>query len=226
MIWINPPPIGQRLNDQTTARSIQTRASVMTAFDTLRARAWAASALIIAVAGAAAAATAPGPVAGVGTKQTVTEKATVRSIDMATRHAVLVDPSGQTYTVKVGDHVQNLGKVKPGQVITATYNRSLLLVFSTRGAALPADTDAVIAGRVAKGELPAAAVANHVVITETVLGVDPHNHTLQLVKPKGGEVQTVKVADAATRMQLARVKVGDTITAYQTEALLIAVGNP
>jgi hypothetical protein len=198
----------------------------MTAFETLRASAWAASAVVavLALAPLGRGAGAAGPVAGIGTNQTVTEKATVKSIDMATRHAVLTDPSGRTYTVKVGDHVRNLDQVKPGHVITATYNRSLLLVFSTRGAALPADTDAMIAARVAKGELPAAAVANHVVITETVLGVDPHNHTLQLVKPKGGEVQTVRVADEATRMQLARVKPGDTITAYQTEAMLIGVG--
>jgi hypothetical protein len=198
----------------------------MNTLDTLRIRARAASTLVAVLAAAATGVSAKGPVAGIGSTQKVTEKATVKSIDLATRHAVLIDPSGKTYTVKVGSHVQNLEQVKPGHVITATYNRSLLLVFSTRGAPLPADTDAVIAGRVAKGELPAAAVANHVVVTETVLGIDPNNNTIRLAKPKGGEVQTVKVVDPAVRKQLGRVKVGDTITAYQTEALLIGVTAP
>jgi hypothetical protein len=186
-----------------------------------------AAALLVAVAAAGIAGQvgAQGPVTGIGSSHSVTVKATVKSVDLATRHAVLVGPSGETFTVKVSDDVRNLDQVRPGDTVKATYNRSLMYVLSARGAPLPADTEKTVAARAAKGELPAAAVANHVIITQTVLGVDTTDNTLTLASPQGGEVQTVSVVDPAAQKQLALVKVGDTITGYLTETLLISV-NP
>jgi hypothetical protein len=73
------------------------------------------------------------------------------------------------------------------------------------------------------GQLPAAAAANCIVVTGLVVGIDLADHSLQLIDPSGGEVHTVTVIHPQRQRQLGRVKVGDKITAYMTEALLISV---
>ncbi len=179
----------------------------------------AAAALALAAAPLAAAAQSVG---GVGSTQSVSASVTVKSIDLATRHVTVATPSGETFTLKVGPAVQNLDKVKPGDTIKATYERSTVFVLSKPNTALPADTETTIAARAAKGEVPAAVVANHLVVTGAVIGIDQENHTLELVDPQGGQVLKVNVKPA-NYADLANVKLGDTITAYVTESLLIAV---
>jgi hypothetical protein len=189
------------------------------------------NALIATVAAGALAAAAPAfalPAdmsAGIGSTQSVTAKVTVKSIDMATRHLVVTGADGQTFAMKVPDSVQNLAQVSVGDQITATYTRETVFALSPPNSALPPDTETAVAARAAKGELPAAVVANHVVVTGAVVGVDLDNHTLQLVDPKGGQVHTIKVTDPQRQQAMAQVKVGDTITAYVTESLLIAVSK-
>jgi hypothetical protein len=98
-------------------------------------------------------------------------------------------------------------------------------VLSAPNTPLPPDAETTIAARAAKGELPAGVVANHVVVTGAVVGVDKAGHTLKLVSPQGGEVHTVTVKSPDGLKALDKVKVGDTITAYLTESLLMAA-NP
>ena len=62
-----------------------------------------------------------------------------------------------------------------------------------------------------------------IVVTGTVVGVDPVAHTLQLVNPTGGMVRTVNVVTPEGQKSMGLVKVGDTITAIITEAVAIAV---
>ena len=58
---------------------------------------------------------------GAGDTDTVTARATVKSVDMKTRMVTLVGPQGETMTMKAGDQVQNLAQVKPGDVVVARY---------------------------------------------------------------------------------------------------------
>ena len=183
------------------------------------------------VAGALAAATAPALAlptdmsSGLGTSQTVTAKVTVKSIDMATRHVTVVGADGETFTMKVPTAAQNLDQVKVGDIITATYTREVVFAISPANSPLPADTQTTIAARAAKGEIPAGVVANHVVVTGAVIGIDMDAHTLQLVDPQGGQVHTVKVTDPQRQAAMAQLKVGDTITIYVTESLLVALNK-
>jgi hypothetical protein len=62
-----------------------------------------------------------------------------------------------------------------------------------------------------------------VVVTGTVVGVDLDAHTISLVDPSGGLVQTFTVADPRRQAALRRVKVGDTLTAIGTEAFAVAL---
>ncbi len=172
-----------------------------------------------------AATLAQGMVAGIGNSQTLTAKLTVKSIDLKTRHVTVSNTSGDTFTLKVGPGVKNLAQVKPGDTITATYTLETEYVISAPNTPLPADTQTVVAARAAKGELPAAVVANHLVVTGAVVAIDKDANTVKLVDPKGGQVHTFVVSNKDRQQALQQVKVGDTITAYVTESLLVAV-NP
>jgi hypothetical protein len=184
-----------------------------------------ASAIALALAAAPAAGVAQGMVAGSGNLQTTSAKVTVKAVDAATRHLVVKDASGDVYSIKVPKAAHNFSQIKAGDTISLTYQRETEYVLSSPNSPLPPDTDTAIAARTAKGELPAGLVANHLVVTGAVVGIDRTNHTLKLVDPKGGRVHTIYVRSADRQKALAKVKVGDTLTAYVTEALAIVV-NP
>lgn len=160
--------------------------------------------------------------AAVTRSETISGKVTIKSIDPATRRMVVTNSAGENTAMKVPPEVHNLDQLKAGDTINATYTLEAEFVLSAPNTKLPPDTDTVIAARAAKGELPAGAVANHIVVTGAVVGLDKANRTLKIVSPQGGEVHTVKVTSADGIKALDKVKVGDTITAYLTESLLMS----
>ena len=163
--------------------------------------------------------------AGVGETETVTIRATVKAVDMKTRTVTLVGPQGETKTMKVGPQVQNLAQVKPGDIVVVRFYDSVAYVLSPPGTKVPEDTLAAAAARAVPGGLPAGGVAEKVVVTGLVVGVNPTAHTLSLVNPPpaGGEVRTLTVKDPEYQKMLPQIKVGDTITAVISEALVAAV---
>jgi hypothetical protein len=166
---------------------------------------------------------AAGPVAGTGQISAITVSATVKSVDTATHHVTLVGPEGNAFTVKVGSAVRNLDRVRPGDQVRATYYRSVLFVLSSPNASVPPDALTAAAARAPKGQLPAGAALNRVTVTGLVVGIDRETHTLQLIDPTGGEIHTVSVLDPQRQKQMNQIKVGDKLTAYITEALLVSV---
>ena len=185
---------------------------------------WVAAIALVAAPLAASAQNAPtskNPLASAGRSERTTETATIKSIDRATRHVVLTDSSGHDFTLKAPSAMHNYDALKVGDKVTATYAASVEYALSS-GNKLPPDTQTVLAGRAAKGELPAGVVANHIVVTGAVLGIDMAKHTLKVVSPQGGEVHIIAVKEAAGRAAMAKLKVGDYITAYITEALLLS----
>ena len=60
-------------------------------------------------------------------------------------------------------------------------------------------------------------------VTGLVVGVNPMAHTISLVDPAGGEIRTIAVKDPQYQQMMSSIKVGDTITAYITEAVVAAV---
>ncbi len=161
------------------------------------------------------------PLAGAGRSERTTTTATIKSIDPATRHLVLTNSSGQDFTLKAPKAMHNFDMLKVGDKVTATYSASVEYALSS-GRKLPPDTQTIIAGRAAKGELPSGVVANHIVVTGAVLGIDMAKHTLRVVSPQGGEVHIIEVKEPAGRAAMAKLKVGDYITAYITEGLLLS----
>jgi hypothetical protein len=160
---------------------------------------------------------------GIGSSQTITVRAKVQAIDLATREVTMVGPEGNVFSVHAGDAVRNLDKVKVGDTVVATYYASIVLVLSAPGTQIPDNQVNAALSRAAKGQMPAGALGTKVVVTGTVVGVDLTNHTISLVNPSGGMVHTFDVTDPRRQAVLKRVKVGDSLTAIGTEAFAIAL---
>jgi hypothetical protein len=153
----------------------------------------------------------------------VSARATVKAIDLATRTVTLEGAGGNTTTLKVGQEVQNLPQVKVGDVVIAHYFTSTAYVLCPPGAKLPDDALTVAGARAAPGDLPAGVVGTKLVVTGLVVGIDPSQHTVSLVDPAGGAIRTINVVTPEGQQNLHLVKVGDTITAIITEAVLVGV---
>ncbi len=160
---------------------------------------------------------------GLRDADTVTAKATVKSIDLKTRMVTLVGPKGETMTMKAGDQVQNLAQVKPGDVVVVSYHDSVAYVVAPPGTKLPEDAMTVAEARAKPGELPAGGIGAKAVVTGLVVGVNPGAHTISLVNPDGGQIRTLDVKDPQYQQMLGNINVGDTITAVVSEALIAAV---
>ena len=77
--------------------------------------------------------------------------------------------------------------------MNARYHASVAYVLAPPGTKLPDNSAYGASARAAPGETPAGAAGAKLVITGAVVGVDPADHTLQLVNPSGGPVRTVAV---------------------------------
>ncbi len=200
----------------------------MTMSNQMLARAWTALMLLIAAPvvflslAAPAMAQASG-MAGIGESDTIALRATVTAIDQQSRMVTLVGPQGNSLTMKVGDQVRNLAQVKQGDTVIVHYHGSVAYVLAPPGTKLPGDALTAAGGRAAPGQTPAGAAAAKLVVTGTVVGVDPTSYTLQLVNPSGGPIRTLAVTTPQGRKTMHMVKVGDTITAVITEAVAVAV---
>jgi hypothetical protein len=188
----------------------------------------ATSALFIAAAFVAPSLPAPawaqaGGMAGIGGSETVTARATVQSVVQATRHIVLQTSTGETIPMVAGPRVINFDKIKAGDTVVVQFEQSVAYVLSPPNTKLPDSSLAVAGVGAAKGQNPAGAVGVRTVITGLVVGINPGNHTLQMVNPSGGSVQTIQVRSQAGLKNFKLIKVGDTITAVASESLAIAL---
>ena len=162
---------------------------------------------------------------GAGDTDTVSVRATVKAVDMKTRTVTLVGPQGETKTLKVGDQVKNLAQVKPGDTVVARFYDAVVYVVAPAGTKLPENAMAMAEAQAAPGELPAGGVGAKIIATGLVVGVNPVAHTISLVNPPpaGGEIRTLTVKNPQYQQMLPQIKVGDTITAVISEALVVAV---
>jgi Cu/Ag efflux protein CusF len=185
----------------------------------------AAAALVLAAAPAAASAQTTVSTSSTPTSRSaqISTTVTVQSVDVASRHITVKLPSGETEVLKAPAEFKRLGDLKPGDNIKATYYAEVAFAISQPGKPLPEDTDTVFTARAAKGEAPAGLVANHRVVTGAILKIDVPGSKVKVVNVNGGEVHDLDVATPEGKALLAKLKVGDKVTAYISEALLISV---
>ncbi|HVN33155.1 MAG TPA: hypothetical protein VMT45_14350 [Thermoanaerobaculaceae bacterium] len=164
---------------------------------------------------------AKAPKASYSKKETKTVKATVKAIDLATRHVTLTTPDGMDHDFTVGTQARNLPQVKVGDDVYVQYQEALAVDVSEADPTkpLPQPTEAVATDRAEAGKKPEGAVARTVTLNGTVQAIDLAKKTAT-IKGSGGNTVEVKMQHPE-RWQ--NVKVGDTVTARYSEALAISV---
>jgi hypothetical protein len=153
----------------------------------------------------------------------VSDTVTIKAIDKATRHLTLTNSAGETTTIKAPPEVQRFDSLKVGDRIRITYKAAVELVLSGPNAPLPADAAGIVSARARDVGKPGGVAATYITVTGAVLAIDMAKHTLKIVSPSGGEVHTVEITREDGRKAMSKLKVGDKITAYVTESLLVAV---
>ena len=178
------------------------------------------SALLVSAAPLVAAA-APNSAPSISRSHSISTVATVKAVDVATRHVTITDAQGETTTVKAAPEFARLKDLKAGDKIKATYTVETDITLTPLGGTAPKDKAAAVVAHTVSGGPPGAVVAGHLTVTGAVLAIDTAKHTLKVVNPKGGEVHTIEVTEASGRAAMAKLKVGDKITAEVTESLLL-----
>ena len=163
--------------------------------------------------------------ADISAVESVTDQVTIKSIDPATRRIVVLNDAGEAVSMTAPDEIRNFDQLKVGDKITATYTLKTEFVLSAPNTPLPPDAQTLVAARAGQGERPSGVVANQIVVTGAVVGIDAAKHRLKIVSPQGGEVHDVQVTSAEGLKAFDKVKVGDKITAYVSESLMLAA-NP
>ena len=183
------------------------------------------SALVAALALAAPAmaddAAAKKPKATYSKKDVKTVKATVKSIDQATRQVVLTTADGKDHEFVVGKQARNLPQVKVGDEVIVQYQEALAVEVNEADPTkpLPQPTEAIATDRSEPGKKPEGVIARTVTLNGTVESIDM-DKKVATIKGSGGNTVEVKMQHPE-RWQ--NVKVGDTITAKYSEALALSV---
>ncbi|MEA2730955.1 MAG: hypothetical protein QOF70_5430 [Acetobacteraceae bacterium] len=96
--------------------------------------------------------------AGIAHTESISAGAIVKTVDLQTRTVTLEAPGGNTIDLKIGDQVQNLPQVRPGDTAIAVYYTSSGYVLAPPGSKLQDDSLTISSARAAPGEKPRCAV--------------------------------------------------------------------
>jgi hypothetical protein len=145
----------------------------------------------------------------------------VEAVNVEKRLITLKGPEGNVAEYEVGEQVQRLGEIKPGDTINAEYKVGAVAELREPTAeerSAPA-LEVVTGERGAPEEAPAGGIARAVRVVTTIEALDPASQSLT-VKGPGGNSVTVHVEDATVFSQLA---VGQSIVVTFAESLALAV---
>lgn len=154
-------------------------------------------------------------------EQLVTASATVQAVDLAKRELTLKGPLGNVVTMTVGEKVQRLNEVKPGDQVIVDYYIGIAGELRPPTEQEKAQPFVVLEGegRSPKGSAPAGAVARTLRVVATVEGLDLPTQTVTLKGPMGRYL-TVRVDDPS---KLMKARLGDTVVVVATEAVAVSV---
>jgi hypothetical protein len=152
----------------------------------------------------------------------VQRKATVESIDQASRLVTLRGEDGVTTTIQVSDEVSNLPQVKAGDEVIVSYYEALAAEVKKPGAGVQGVESEVAAVRAPAGSMPAASVGVLVRTTVTIQSVDKKLNTVTFTR-SDGTWRTVTIESPEGREFTKGLKKGDQVEVAYTEALAIEV---
>lgn len=151
---------------------------------------------------------------------TFTTTATVSAVDAAKRKVTLQFPGGATTTYQAGPEMVNFGQIQVGDRVRAEVTEEVA-VFLGRGEPPSASAGATVA-LAPVGAKPGGVLVETRQITARVTSVDVKKRRVGLALPDG----TVKQVRVGSRVNLAAVNVGDTVTVQASEGLAISVERP
>jgi hypothetical protein len=161
---------------------------------------------------------------GIQTVTTYSADARITAVDPAARTVSLAFTNGATATRNVSQAVADFGARKVGDMVSVGFEDRLTFVLSAPNVTTPRNRDnSVTAAASATGMGAAGVSASEAIANWWVVGVNPAANTISLVNPAGGEVRTYNVTTQAGREQLPRVKIGDSLTAINTQVLVVSI---
>jgi translation initiation factor IF-1 len=158
-------------------------------------------------------------------EELVTASATITAINPATRDVTLRDDiTGETFSVKAGDEVQNFDQLAPGDVVVVDNYRSITATMAPPGTTAAAPETTLLAGRAAPGEVPGGLAAITTTVVVTLTSYDPATNVASLQLPDG----SARTASVPADMQsfAASLAPGDQIEVTLTEAAAISIAEP
>jgi hypothetical protein len=160
---------------------------------------------------------------GIQTVTTYSLDARITAVDPAARTVSLAFPNGATATRNVSQAVADFGARKVGDTVSVGFEDRLTFVLSAPNVATPRSRDTTVTATASATGVGSAGIsANEAIGNWWVVGVNPGANTISLVNPAGGAVRTYNVETQAGREQLPRVKVGDSLTAINTQVLVVS----
>jgi hypothetical protein len=152
--------------------------------------------------------------------QLVELNGTITALDVATRDVTLKTDKGEELSFVAGPDVQRLADLKVGDRVEIQYYESLTLKLSKVEGGSPSASDTATEMRAEPTELPGGIKSQTTTITAKITAVDAAAGTVTLVGPKGRSVTLEVEADI-----LAKVKVGDLVSAVYTQAVAASVSR-
>jgi hypothetical protein len=160
---------------------------------------------------------------GISTVTTYSADARITAVDPSTRTVSLAFTNGATATRTVSPAVADFSARRVGDMVSVGFEDKLTFVLSGPNVATPRDRDTSVTAAASTGQSAAGVSASEAIANWWVVGVNPAAGTISLVNPAGGEVRTYNVTTPAGREQLPRVKIGDSLTAINTQVLVVSI---
>lgn len=163
------------------------------------------------------------PIVGISTVTTYSADARITAVDPAARTVTLAYSNGATAVRKVSPSVANFAQAKVGDNVSIGMEDRLTFVLSGPNTKTPRDRDVSVTVAAGTGTRAAGVSSDQAVASWWVTAVDPAGNTISLVNPAGGPIRTFNVTTPEGRAQLARVKPGDSLTAIDSQAAVVAI---
>jgi hypothetical protein len=162
-------------------------------------------------------------IVGLQTVTTYSADVRITAVDANARTVTVTYPDGAVRTHNVSPAVANFGAARIGDMVSIAFEDRLSFVLSDRKTPTPPNRDVSMVGTASAGQNLAGVSASQAVGTWWVVGVNPAANTITLVNPASGPVRTYNVTTQAGRDQLSRVKVGDSLTAINSQLLAVSI---
>ena len=162
-------------------------------------------------------------IVGLQTVTTYSADARITAVDANARTMTVTYPDGAVRTHSVSPAVANFGATRIGDTVSIAVEDRLSFVLSDRKTPTPPNRDIGVVGTAAAGQNLTGVSASQAVGTWWVVGVNPAANTITLVNPASGPVRTYNVTTQAGRDQLSRVTAGDSLTAINSQVLVVSI---